>query len=287
VVWSGINGLKVITKIKNDIAAISLYSDLSNKRIRIDDYGGDAHGVFTLIVASTPEWAEKIIIKSRDKEVSFFLSNSFEKEASVKGYFSGADMHFLVSYPLSERGQNGKLSDEKEMIANLLSQHLTPSETDTDEVELAKEEDAEELANLYSEVFQVYPTPLNDPAYVRKTMEEGTKYVLIREQTKIVSAASAEINTQYTNAELTDCATLPEAQGKGHMKKLLSKLEEILIADDIQCLYTIARAESHGMNKVFYQLGYSYGGLLINNCVIYSGLEDMNVWYKGVAKPKV
>jgi beta-lysine N6-acetyltransferase len=272
----------VTTIFKSGSASITVYSDLFNKRIRIDDYAGDAHGVFTLIVASTPEWAEKIIIKSRDKEVSFFLSNSFEKEASVKGYFSGVDMHFLVSYPLSERGQNGKLSDEKEMIANLLSQHLTPSETDTDEVELAKEEDAEELANLYSEVFQVYPTPLNDPAYVRKTMEEGTKYVLIREQTKIVSAASAEINTQYTNAELTDCATLPEAQGKGHMKKLLSKLEEILIADDIQCLYTIARAESYGMNKAVHQLGYTFGGTLVNNCVIYSGLEDMNVWYKGV-----
>jgi putative beta-lysine N-acetyltransferase len=121
---------------------------------------------------------------------------------------------------------------------------------------------------------------LSDPTYVRKTLEEGTIYVVIREHDKIISAASAEVNRQYFNAELTDCATLPEAQGQGHIKKLLSKLEAVLDHDKIQCLYTIARAESYSMNKVFYQLDYSFGGTLVNNCFIYSGLEDMNVWYK-------
>lgn len=268
------------TVLKSGSATISLYTDLFNKRIRIDDYAGPPEEILTLIGNSTPDWVEKMIVKSRDKEVPFFLSNGFGKEASVKGYFSGADMHFLVRYPVSERGQNVKLIAEKEIITNLLSQYPISSETDTKEVELAKEGDAEELAKLYGQVFQVYPTPLNDADYVRQTMQEGTKYVRIRAQNKIVSAASAEINRQYANAELTDCATLPEAQGKGHIKKLLSKLDEILIADNIQCLYTIARAESYGMNKAFYQLGYTYGGMLINNCFIYSGLEDMNVWYK-------
>ena len=111
-------------------------------------------------------------------------------------------------------------------------------------------------------------------------MEEGTRYVLIRNEKKIVSAASAEINLHHSNAELTDCATLPEAEGKGHMKKLLSKLEAVLKKKKIDCLYTIARSESYSMNKAFYQLGYTYGGMMTNNCFIYSGLEDMNVWYK-------
>jgi beta-lysine N6-acetyltransferase len=280
VVWSGINGLKVITEIKNDIAAISLYSDAFNKRIRIDDYSGDTHGVLALIAESTPAWAEKIIVKSRSQQVAVFLSGGFIREAEIKEYFKGSDMFFLVKYPIPERGSNPRQPEERRIVESILNQPNTVSEADTQVVLLATPEDAEELAELYAKVFQVYPTPLNDPAYVRKTMEEGTKYVLIREQSKIVSAASAEINRQYANAELTDCATLTEAQGKGHIKKLLSKLEEILIADNIHCLYTIARAESYGMNKVFYQLGYSYGGMLINNCFIYSGLEDMNVWYK-------
>tara|TARA_R110002012_G_scaffold13845_16_gene58584 strand:+ start:38649 stop:39482 length:834 start_codon:yes stop_codon:yes gene_type:complete len=277
----------VITEIKNDIAAISAYSDAFNKRIRIDDYSGDTHGVLALITESTPAWAEKIIVKSRNQHATVFLSGGFIREAEIKKYFNGSDMFFLVKYPLTQRGNSAKLMDERKVVTSILDQKYSVTEVDASTVALAKEADAKELAELYAKVFQVYPTPLNDPAYVRKTMEEGTKYVLIREQNRIVSAASAEINRQYANAELTDCATLPEARGKGHIKKLLSKLEEILIADNIHCLYTIARAESYGMNKVFYQLGYSYGGMLINNCFIYSGLEDMNVWYKGGTKPKV
>ncbi|MDH4057298.1 MAG: hypothetical protein OEU76_00970, partial [Cyclobacteriaceae bacterium] len=66
----------------------------------------------------------------------------------------------------------------------------------------------------------------------------------------------------------------------GHMKKLLFKLENELTKQGINCLYSLARAESYGMNKAFFQLGYTYGGRLINNCYIFSGLEDMNVWYK-------
>tara|TARA_R110000744_G_scaffold136972_1_gene247307 strand:+ start:234 stop:1067 length:834 start_codon:yes stop_codon:yes gene_type:complete len=276
----------VITEIKNDISAISLYSDAFNKRIRIDDYSGDAHGVLALITESTPAWAEKIIVKSRKREVAIFLSGGFIREAEVAGYFKGADMFFLVKYPKPERGSNPGQPEERRIVESILSQPNTASEANTQIVLPATPEDANELAELYAEVFQVYPTALNDPAYVRKTMKEGTKYVLIREQNRIVSAASAEINRQYANAELTDCATLPEAQGKGHIKKLLLKLEKLLKAENIHCLYTIARAESYGMNKAFYQLGYTYGGTLINNCVIYSGLEDMNVWYKVAEKPK-
>jgi len=125
-----------------------------------------------------------------------------------------------------------------------------------------------------------YPTPLSEETHIIKTMQEGTVYVYIEMDHQMVSAASAEINAKFKNAELTDCATLPQAEGKGHMKKLLFFLEQKLRADGITCCYTIARAESYSMNKAFAQLGYTYGGRLVNNCLIYSGLEDMNVWYK-------
>ncbi len=272
------------TILKSGSTSVTIYTDLFNKRVRVDDYTGPTEEILQLLDHSTPPWAEKIIIKSREKEVSFFLSKGFVKEATVKGYFSGADMHFLVSYPRMERGQNDKLKKEKEVVEAILNQGFRKSATDTSVVELAKDEDAEDLANLYAEVFQVYPTPLNNVDYVRKTMKEGTRYVLIRDDNKIISAASAEINTIYANAELTDCATLPSAQGKGHIKKLLVKLEELLVENNIHCLYTIARAESYGMNRAFHQLGYTFGGTLVNNCIIYSGLEDMNVWFKMVEK---
>lgn len=268
------------SEIKNESAAIIFYSDSFNRRIRIDDYSGDQKDVLKLVIESIPDWTEKLIIKVRDDELSFFELHGFAKEAFIKGYFNGEDMHFLVRYFSETRSKNTKASEEQNIIDTILLVEKLFREQDLNLVSVATRDDANELALLYSAIFKVYPTPLSDVSHMLKTFDDGTKYVVIREQGKIVSVASAEINRRYSNAELTDCATLPIAQGKGYMKKLLTKLEQILLDDHIRCLYTIARAESYGMNKVFYQLGFSYGGRMTNNCYIYSGLEDMNVWYK-------
>ncbi|HEX6890016.1 MAG TPA: putative beta-lysine N-acetyltransferase [Chryseolinea sp.] len=274
----------MISELKNSKASISVYNDSFNKRIRVDDYTGDANSVLELIDQAAQNWVEKVIIKARGPEQQIFQSQGFSKEAFVKGYFDGTDMHFMAKYFSSSRSHNSKQGDEKVMLEKLLMEEIPASVSDFSIVTEATIGDADELTRLYSTVFKVYPTPLGEPGHVRKTMEEGTRYVLIRNENKIVSAASAEINSYYSNAELTDCATLPEAEGKGHMKKLLSKLEAGLKKDKINCLYTIARSESYSMNKVFYQLGYTYGGMMTNNCFIYSGLEDMNVWYKWIGE---
>ena len=272
----------MVSIINTGTSRISIYSDPFNKRIRIDDYSGNLNEILKLITAATPDWAEKLIIKVRENDVHFFQSYDFLEEGYVGGYFNGLAMHFYVKYFTPARGLNAKGGDEEQILEKILGEKNTSTDPGSEIVLLATLTDATALADLYSTVFKVYPTPLGDVSHIRKSMQEDTVYVIIREKNKIVSAASAEINRQFENAELTDCATLPEAQGKGHMKKLLLKLEEILIEDNIHCHYTIARAESYGMNKVFHQLGYTFGGRLVNNCLIYSGLEDMNVWYKWV-----
>jgi len=274
----------VVSEIKNSTASISVYNDSFNKRIRVDDYRGDVNSVLELINQATQNWVEKVIIKARGPERQFFQSQGFLKEAFVKGYFSGTDMHFMAKYFSSSRSHNSKQTEEKVLVEKILREKIPVSDSDFSIVKEATIDDAEELTHLYSTIFKIYPTPLGEVGHVKKTMEEGTRYVLIRNENKIVSAASAEININHSNAELTDCATLPEAEGKGHMKKLLSKLEALLKKDKISCLYTIARSESYSMNKAFYQLGYTYGGLMTNNCFIYSGLEDMNVWYKWIGE---
>lgn len=274
----------MISELKNSTASISVYNDSYNKRIRVDDYAGDVNSVLELIDQATENWAEKVIIKARGPEQQIFQSQGFSKEAFIKGYFSGTDMHFMAKYFSSSRSHNSKQRDEKVMVEKLLKEEIPVSNSDISIVKDATIDDAEELTRLYSRIFKVYPTPLGEPGHVLKTMEEGTRYVLVRNENKIVSAASAEINFHHSNAELTDCATTPEAEGHGHMKKLLSKLEAGLKKDKINCLYTIARSESYSMNKAFYQLGYTYGGMMTNNCFIYSGLEDMNVWYKWIGE---
>ena len=225
---------------------------------------------------------DKLIVKSRPKDVPAFNLNGFAQEGMIKNYFMDTNACLVVKYFSNERSQSNRWNEEELIIENILESESNPGATDSSEVSFAALDNAAELAALYAEVFKLYPTPIQETDYIKKTMEEGTLYVYIREEGRIVSAASAEINSKYKNAELTDCATTGQGQGKGHMKKLLTALEAKLESRDIHCFYTIARAESYGMNNAFYQLGYTYGGRLIKNCFIYSGIEDMNVWYKNI-----
>ncbi len=148
----------------------------------------------------------------------------------------------------------------------------------------ATEDDAEQLANVFGRVFEIYPTPLNQVDYVKQTMKEDTIYYVYELEGKIVSTASAEMNVKEGNAELTNCATLPEYRKHGFMKSLLVQLEEELRDRAIFCSYTIARSLSFGMNAAFHQLGYTYTGRLANNCYIFDKLEDMNVWVKDLSR---
>jgi putative beta-lysine N-acetyltransferase len=133
---------------------------------------------------------------------------------------------------------------------------------------------------LYGKVFKIYPTPMNNPEYVKKCMKGGTVFYIFYYEGEIISAASAEINAFYHNAEITDCATLPEHRQHGLMKHLIAKLEEHLVSHEIYCIYSLARSLSFGMNGALHQHGYSYRGRLANNCYIFDKLEDMNLWVK-------
>jgi putative beta-lysine N-acetyltransferase len=233
-----------------------------------------------LISKSLPPWTEKLIVKSRPEDLDFFIANHFRKEAFIAGYFAGSDMHFVTRYLSPQRQISKKEKEEDAIVRSVLA---IPVEKDTSipvTIHVATPADAPALAELYRNTFTVYPTPVGDTEYIRKTMREGTIYVFVRDEERIVSAASAEINQKYRNAELTDCATAEGFQGKGYMRALLLELEHMLRKLGITCPYTIARSESFGMNKAFHQLGYTFGGRMTNNCMIYSGLEDMNVWYK-------
>jgi putative beta-lysine N-acetyltransferase len=279
--YPGANLPSTVTKeVTTDKATVSVYTDTFNKRIRIDDYAGELNEVLQIINQQTPDWVEKLIVKSRVQDVPFFIAHGFSCEAFIKGYFAGDDVYFVTMYFSARRERSEKRDEEQSIIQKLITDKTKSEVPSTEGVNVATISQANELARLYKQIFKVYPTPLHKEAHIMKTMQEGTLYVYIKIDHQIVSAASAEINSKYKNAELTDCATVPQAEGKGHMKKLLFFLEQKLRADGITCYYTIARSESFSMNKAFAQLGYTYGGRLINNCVIYFGLEDMNVWYK-------
>jgi beta-lysine N6-acetyltransferase len=268
---------------------MSVYLDKQNRRIRVDDYLGNLLSVLDKAEKlAMQENADKLIIKGRKEHFIQLIEHGYRFEASIDGYFLGSDCFFFSKFLSDERKKSAHWMQEDGIIKSIY--HLAePSQTinPPNDYVLKKMDEsyAVELAQLYKTVFQIYPTPLNDPEYIVHTMQEGTIYFGFVLDGHVVSAASAELNTFYKNAELTDCATLKEHRKHGLMKILLDRLEQELIGNGVYCAYSIARALSFGMNAVLHQLGYAYRGRLVNNVYIYDKIENMNVWVKDLAKP--
>jgi beta-lysine N6-acetyltransferase len=281
------NQIATSIEIKTDSYFLDAYLDPFNKRIRIDDFRGSTN----LVIQKAEDLAsqhktEKLIMKVRTEQILPFFEKGFQPEAVVDHYFLGSDAYFFTKYYTADRKMNEHWITEDRIIKSIGELKRTKEKIyppNDYELKKADETCAEELASLYKQVFPVYPTPLHNPEYVKKTMNAGTIYYAFFKNKKIVSAASAEINDYYKNAELTDCATLSEHRKYGLMKYLLQELEGELIKKGIFCSYSIARSLSFGMNAVLFQLGYQYRGRLLNNCHIYDKLENMNMWVKDLA----
>jgi beta-lysine N6-acetyltransferase len=267
---------------------LEAYVDPFNKRIRVDDYRGNLHYLLQKAEELVHQHsAEKLIIKGRAEDYHLFLEGGLQPEALVDRYFLGSDAHFFTKYYTDDRKKSEHWVTEDSIIQNIyqLDTKGIKATSLPKEYELKKvnETSASELASLYQQVFEIYPTPLHDPEYIKKTMNEGTIYYGFFHQGKIVSAASAEINDFYKNAELTDCATIKEHRKYGLMKLILKELEVELKSKGVFCAYSIARALSFGMNAALYQMGYKYRGRLMNNVYIFDKIENMNMWVKNLA----
>lgn len=268
---------------------MTVYLDRQNRRIRVDDYLGNLSCILEKAEKmAEKEKADKLIIKGRKEHFSQLLEKGYRFEAGIDGYFLGSDCFFFSKFLSNDRKSTRHWTEEDGIIKSVYnltktSQTIAPPKAYV--LKKMDESDAAGLSELYKKVFQIYPTPLNKPDYIVQTMREGTVYYGFVSDGSVVSAASAELNTFYKNAEMTDCATLKEHRKHGLMKFLLSRLEQELIENGIYCSYSIARALSFGMNAVLYQLGFAYRGRLVNNVYIYDKIENMNVWVKDLAKP--
>lgn len=136
------------------------------------------------------------------------------------------------------------------------------------------------MSNIYRQVFRSYPFPIQQPTYLIHMMTEGVPYFCVRMKDRIAAIAAAEIDSEHQNAEMTDFATLPEWRGMGFAGMLLRHMERKTRERGVITTYTIARAESLGMNAVFKNNGYTYAGLLKNNSQIGGRIQSMTVWYK-------
>lgn len=230
---------------------------------------------YSKIFVKVPAWAKQ-----------GFEVRGYKTEAYIPNFYHGLeDAFFMAKYldpsreitntklidKIIDTAQNAKLVEPAELRLDigLKSDCLTPN-------------DVQEMAAVYKKVFQTYPFPIHDPDYLANTMRENIVYLGIREKGKLVAVSSCEMDVPSGNVEMTDFATLPEYRAKGLASHLLMKMENEMKKRGMFTAYTIARAESYGMNIAFAKHRYIFAGTLPNNTNIFGGIESMNVWHKAL-----
>lgn len=263
-----------------------LFFDWYNRRLKVIDYEATDYQALTERLAWLAEQNhfDKIFFKATKDDWQEFLRHGYMLEGILRYYFKGEDAYVLSKFRSTDRVTSEHLIEESDIIERLMRQggKKAPRALPAGyQMFACGPEHIPELVLLYRRVFETYPSPLTHPDYILATMERNVVYRAISDENgRIVSAASAECSDKHSNAEMTDCATHPDQRGKSLMSHILSALEGDLEARGIHTGYTLARARSVGMNRVFFGLGYEYSGRLVNNCDIYGQFEDMNIWVK-------
>lgn len=226
----------------------------------------------------------KLFAKVPASAATHFTDCGFVEEAFVPNMYRGEAPGLFMSKYLDQSRAIPKNIERISKVLQCADQCSgdRPREVEHSDLDRLRTGDVDALAELYGDVFETYPFPMDDPSYIRQCMLSDTLFFGIFSGTRLVAAASAELDMDWQCAEMTDFATLPEYRGQGAATRLLTYMEEILPEMGIKTCYTIARAESYGMNVVFSRCGYTFSGTLHNNTQIGGKLESMNVWHKQV-----
>ena len=271
-------------QLKNSNVNAKIHLSSLNKRITIKNYNGSQ---IEKLLEQLRQLAQKnnlskIWVKSHEKDYKKFKKSGFQQEGVIKKYFPENDAIIMSYFTDKKRKQRKNHTKAQKILKEISSQKIKQNHQlpDSYRFKLAQPKDLPQLARFYEKIFVSYPQPIFNPDYLKQKQTENLIYGIITRQEEIVGAASAETKPELRNAEMTDFATLPGHRGQGLAYHLLNKLEERLQQKKYRALYTIARANIFGINKIFYQNEYQYTGTLIQNCEIDGQLEDMNIWTK-------
>ncbi|SKA96234.1 beta-lysine acetyltransferase [Paucidesulfovibrio gracilis DSM 16080] len=230
----------------------------------------------------------KIFAKVPASAKQDFEAAEYRVEACVPGFFNGnEDGLFMGRYFADWRRVAADAEILKDVIRTAKAKASQTSGRNPLppgwELDRLGRQHTPDMAALYSAVFDSYPFPIHDPAYLRETMESHVRYYGAFQSGRLAALCSAEIDGENGCAEMTDFATLPDFRGQGLAAHLLGfmhgDLEQNNDALNLKTLFTIARAASYGMNITFARAGYEFAGTLPNNTQISGGLESMNVWH--------
>lgn len=259
--------------------------DSINKRLIIRKYSRHE------LIESIKSWKkialnngyEKIWLWSFPEDLDIYLANGFVLEGLMEKGPTNKPAASLAYYLNPSRQLSPYSNEEDELLKSIISFPPKPlvrlSKDFT--LSLLNHNHCQQISAILGEVFVSYPTPVHKPDYINKLLQSGCLFGGIFHRKRLISIASAYPEKDLGRCELTDCATLPDYRGLSLTERVLMLLEkEILKNQSALTLYSLARARSYGVNRVFHKLNYEYQGRLINNCYISGGLEDMNLWVK-------
>ncbi len=228
----------------------------------------------------------KIFCKIPAYAAPMFYANGFLLEAQIPKFYSNKEAAFMVSKFLNSDRLLNIETESLQLLSEMLKvdnkQNKPVDFNESITIKKLNEKNIGRISEIYREIFDTYPFPISNPDYIRKTQQEGVQYFGAEIEGKLVALASAEVDKNSLNAEMTDFATLTQHRGQNLSYALLGELEKEMQKQGIKTLYTIARLNSIGMNKTFLRMGYTYSGTLIMNTNIAGKIESMNVYYKHI-----
>jgi beta-lysine N6-acetyltransferase len=195
----------------------------------------------------------KIIAKIPVTAWHGFKAAGYIQEALVPGFFNGeTDGLFIAKFYAQDRQQpTGEAGGGH---GNDVPAETTQTAMPAPALAVCTPVDAASMARIYARVFETYAFPIHRPDYIRQMMATATVYCCARIDRQIVALAAAEIDPVHRASEMTDFATLPEYRGRGLAQRLLHRLDREAVKRYVKTAYTIARADSGGMNRVFEKL---------------------------------
>ncbi|MEA3232613.1 MAG: putative beta-lysine N-acetyltransferase [Thermodesulfobacteriota bacterium] len=237
-------------------------------------------------LASTKGYS-KILARIPASMERIFLESRYVREAVVPGYLiSGEALLFVSRFLRKSRGRENYPDRVAQNFALIEkhTRHHHVRRSDLPAIRLCKKNDRVEIAQLFRQVFASYPFPVDDPEYLTHTMASHTRYYCTTENGRIVGVCASEMDMDNLAVEMTDFAVVPEMRGRGLAAYLLAEMERDMCSRGMRTAFTIARTLSPGMNLIFKQMNYRWGGTLVNNTNISGGIESMWVWHKRLEK---
>lgn len=267
--------------------SIDLYVDRVNSRLKILCCAGISDDIIHHIInLAKEEKLEKIVANCRIRQLKPFKYCGFHVEGIIEGFFKGEDAYCSSLFLSKERSISACKEEEDAILckcANDIRKFMPPL-SPAFNIREACLKDIPQIVELFTTVFKTYPSPVFSIDYLERVMNDKVLFKVALHDKKVVSVASADMDLNNLNAEITDCATYPEFRGKGLLSNLICFLEKDMKNKGFHALYSLSRANNPGINLALAKQGYRYSGRLINNCHICGGLEDMNIWVKRLRK---